>query len=758
MNRINAEKLLAALAASKKSMSAADALAASGLDDLAQVNDLAREMEQEGLLWITPMGNLLTPEKGRLTAATIVSQSEHFCFARPKDGSPDLFIPEERLNGAMLGDFVFVCDREEGAKGPSGAIRAIIRPGTHCFTGRHAVGKDGVTGFVCDAPLRYTIPLQSGGEVPMGEKVRVSVQRDKFGSLYAEVLQMYGSADSARICADAVLDGHNIPTVFPQEVLDAAAALEEGGIPAEELARRLDLRDEMIFTIDSAEAKDLDDAISLRATENGWHLGVHIADVSHYVRHGSVIDMEARKRGTSVYFADRVVPMLPEAISNGVCSLNAGTDKLAFSALMELDHNGNIVDYEFRKTVIHSKVRGVYAEVNEIFAGTASEEILAKYAPVMDALTEAKKLASVMRHAAHERGYMELDSVESKFIMDENGVCIDMMPRTTGEAEQLIEQMMVTANQAAAKLGKAKKLPFIYRVHEEPSAERLANLQELAVRLGFDARKLEPGVRQQDLSELLDKARETKYSRIISFQMLRTMAKARYDTSPIGHYGLALEDYSHFTSPIRRYSDTSIHRILSAYVDGMTPADIRREYYEFADEAAALSSDTEVRAMTAERDTEDRYAAEYLRAHVGECYHGTVNGVTEWGIYVQLDNTAEGFVSALMFPRNFCFDGLLSYSGGGKEPLTVGDSMEIRVVKADVASGMVDFEPADRPPNTPVEPRFPARGGHRPGGDHGGDKKPKNTYPKSDRSPSEGGFHKNKRSDNKHHNTRKRGR
>lgn len=757
MNQNNAEKLLAALAASKKSMSAADALAAVGLDTLDEINDLAREMELRGLLWVTPMGNFITPEKAKLTAATIVSQSEHFCFARPKDGSADIFIPEERLNGAMLGDLVYVCDREEGGKGPSGAIRQVVRPGTHCFTGRYGVGKDGVTGFVCDAPLRFTLPLLSGGPVNEGEKIRVRVQRDKFGTLQAELLQMYGSADSAKICADAVLDGHNIPTVFPPEVLEAAEEIGRQPIPQEEYDCRLDLRDALIFTIDSAEAKDLDDAISVEATDTGWKLGVHIADVSHYIRHGSVIDMEARKRGTSVYFADRVVPMLPEAISNGVCSLNAGEDKLAFSALMELDHAGNLTAYEFRKTVIHSKVRGVYAEVNEIFAGTASEEILEKYAPVLESLKEAKKLSDVLRHAAHQRGYMELDSVESKFIMDENGVCIDMAPRTSGEAEQLIEQMMLSANQAAAKVGRAKKLPFIYRVHEDPSAERLANLQELATRLGFNSRKLVPGVHQKDLAELLDAAKATKYSRIFSFQMLRTMAKARYDTDPIGHYGLVLDDYSHFTSPIRRYADTTIHRILSEVVGGEDLSAVRRKYYEFADEAATLASETEVRAMTAERDTEDRYAAEYLRAHVGECYHGTVNGVTEWGVYVQLDNTAEGFVSSLLFPHNFRFDGLLSYSGGGKEPLTVGDAMEIRVVKADVASGMVDFEPADRPPNTPVEPR-PMRGGQRSGGDHGGDRKPKHTGPKPDRFQNEGGFHKTKRSDNKHHNTRKRSR
>ena len=470
--------------------------------------------------------------------------------------------------------------------------------------------------------------------------------------------------------------------MFPPQALDEAEAIAQRTITPEELGSREDLRNELIFTIDGEDAKDLDDAISVKRTETGWSVGVHIADVSHYVTPGSALDAEALRRGTSVYFADRVVPMLPEAISNGVCSLGAGEDKLTFSALLEVNKNGELCAYRFCKSVIRSKVRGVYAQVNRLFDNTADEATKEKYRPIFSSLMEARELAHILRERARSRGMVELESRESRFVLDENGVCTDMYARSSGEAEQLIEQLMILANQAAAKLAKESKIPFVYRVHEEPSPQRLEALKEMASWMGFETRTVKPGLRPEALARLHEQAKKTKYARIVSYQILRTMAKARYDVRPIGHYGLALSDYCHFTSPIRRYPDTSIHRILSALVGGQSAAKLSRSYAAFAELSAAQSTECEMRAMNAERSAEACYAAEYMRSHLGEVFEGVISGVTEWGVYVELENTAEGFIRAEHLPGRYEFDGVLTYTNRfGGDTLTIGDRMRVKAVR-----------------------------------------------------------------------------
>lgn len=679
----------------------ANAIGCSSVKDLLEA---AKKLEAEGKLVFTKKGNLLSAAACGLVPARIVSQSQHFSFARPEDGGDDIYIPERAMHGAMLGDLVLIGHVEQAFKGPSGRIERVLKEGAHTITG---TVKHTAQGFAIkpDAAFRFEIPIRRGktGDFQEGQKVFAALSwSKKKDTIRAEVTKTYGRADSAKICADAIIDANGITVPFTKEALEEAARLKKAGISKKELEKRLDLREASIFTIDGADAKDLDDAISVEKLENGWKLGVHIADVSHYVREGSPLDEEAFSRGTSVYFADRVIPMLPTDISNGICSLNAGEDKLAFSALIQLDGTGKTTSYSFHKTVIRSKVRGVYAEVNQIFDGTASEEILKKYEIVSKTLADARELALLLKKRAVARGTMDLDSRESRFILDENGVCIDVQPRQSGEAEQLIEQMMITANEAAAAYARDLEIPFVYRVHESPSPDRLESLASLATMMGFDTRRIKEGVTSSDLAKLLKKAGETRYSRIISHQMLRTMAKAKYDSSPIGHFGLALADYCHFTSPIRRYPDTAIHRILSDAVNGTSKKELRKKYQQFAAEAARHSSECEVRAMTAERSAEDCYIAEYMNAHVGERFSGVVSGVTEWGVYVELENTAEGFIRADMLPKRMEYDGALCWrERGGNRQLTIGDTIEIMVAGADVASGLVDFIPA---PETTQEP------------------------------------------------------
>ncbi len=676
--------------------SARQLLKKTGVLDKLAFYDALRSLKDRRMILLDREHNAKLIPVGEDVEATLVSLSKNFGFARPDNGGDDIFIHGSALQGALVGDKIIVGDIRKDDRGPSGRVRRIVEHKPAQTTGTVSITDEGIE-FIPDNAIRYNLRMRERdlNGAKNGDKVMASLEQDYRGDwAYASVKKVFGSGRTARVCADAIVEQYGIPHVFPQEVLDEAERVGNEPISDEEYAKRLDLRGEPIFTIDSKDAKDLDDAISVKRTDFGYTLGVHIADVSHYVKEGSAIDEEAINRGTSVYFADRVIPMLPEVLSNGACSLNAGTDKLAFSALIELDKEGHITKYDFKKTIINSKVRGVYSEVNEILDGTASEEILNKYAPVMESLMTAKELADILKANSAARGTMELDSGESKFILDENGICIDIMPRVSGEAEQLIEQMMVTANIAAAKFSLDHKLPFLYRVHGTPDPKRVEELVTLLQLVGVPCKEIvKPNPETQDFAAILDRVRGLPCETLVSQRLLRTMEKARYSTEETGHFGLALSDYSHYTSPIRRYPDTSIHRVLSAFVEGMPAEEVRRRYAQFCETSAAESSRNEIRALIAERDAEDCYMAEYMSQHIGEHFEGTVSGVTMRGVFVRLENSVEGFVSLDAFEgEDFVYDGLITQRSPKRE-LTIGTPLPIIVASAYVATGKVDFVP-----------------------------------------------------------------
>lgn len=676
--------------------SARQLLKKTGVLDKLAFYDALRSLKDRRMILLDREHNAKLIPVGEDVEATLVSLSKNFGFARPDSGGDDIFIHGSALQGALVGDKIIVGDIRKDDRGPSGRVRRIVEHKPAQTTGTVSITDEGIE-LIPDNAIRYNLRMRERdlNGAKNGDKVMASLEQDYRGDwAYASVKKVFGSGRTARVCADAIVEQYGIPHVFPQEVLDEAERVGNEPISDEEYAKRLDLRGEPIFTIDSKDAKDLDDAISVKRTDFGYTLGVHIADVSHYVKEGSAIDEEAINRGTSVYFADRVIPMLPEVLSNGACSLNAGTDKLAFSALIELDKEGHITKYDFKKTIINSKVRGVYSEVNEILDGTASEEILNKYAPVMESLMSAKELADILKANSAARGTMELDSGESKFILDENGICIDIMPRVSGEAEQLIEQMMVTANIAAAKFSLDHKLPFLYRVHGTPDPKRVEELVTLLQLVGVPCKEIvKPNPETQDFAAILDRVRGLPCETLVSQRLLRTMEKARYSTEETGHFGLALSDYSHYTSPIRRYPDTSIHRVLSAFVEGMPAEEVRRRYAQFCETSATESSRNEIRALIAERDAEDCYMAEYMSQHIGEHFEGTVSGVTMRGVFVRLENSVEGFVSLDAFEgENFVYDGLITQRSPKRE-LTIGTPLPIIVASAYVATGKVDFVP-----------------------------------------------------------------
>ncbi len=700
-NEVN-ELILKALGEQSEPVERRDLLIFSGVLEIEEFNNALSYLEGIGKIIVDRKKVGLPETMGRLTAV-IVRQGRGFLFAQPdRDDIEDIFIHEKYTKGAVPGDKVMLKNITAGAKGFSAEVDKIIEKGSRIITGtvERPKIKAGRAYIMPDSMYSHHLRIVKGGELKSkeGDKVKAAVFYDqKEKRVYARVIKIYGKGDSARVCADAIIDSYGIPVRFPVPVKHEAAIAAARPVTGAELEGRLDLTDEPIFTIDGADAKDLDDAISVKKLEKGWELGVHIADVSHYVTSGSKLDEEARQRGTSVYFADRVIPMLPVEISNGCCSLNAGTKKLTFSCIMTLNEKAELVDYRFEKSVIISKVRGVYSEVNAILAGEADEQLREKYSAVYDEIFVAEELAEILKKKARRRGELGIETTELRFVLDEDGVCVDVSERERGETEELIEQFMIMANGAAAVYAKSAGIPFVYRVHEAPDEEKLASLAELAAACGFQTRRLKEGVHQTDLAALIEKAKETKYAGLISTQVLRSMSKARYDPRPLGHFGLSLEDYCHFTSPIRRYPDTSIHRILTDLVIGVPVDKIQSRYEEFAAESAKLSSEYELRAVRAERDTEKCYAAEYMRMHLGELYPGVVSGVTAKGIFVMIPNGIEGFIDLTLSDGTyFVFDGKTTTTDtkSGKS-YCIGDEVTIKVASANVALGQIDFVIAD---------------------------------------------------------------
>lgn len=649
-------------------------------------------------------GVFFTVRSGRADKALlckVVKLGKNFAFVMLEDGTSDIFIPGRFTKGAMPGDDVLVekfeHPRVEGSD--EGAILAILTEKNDLVgTVRRVEGR---LRFVPDDCPAITMPLARDCEGGAKDGDKVAVEILNRGSRQEDhrvgVAMRFGSSDEAKRCAKALLYAKDIRTRFPDKVRDEAKKFEGAEVSEKDCEGRMDLRALPIFTIDSAETKDIDDAISLtRTSDGGFELGVHIADVSNYVRPGTELDNEAFSRATSVYYADQVVPMLPKALSNGICSLNENELRLAFSCLMRLDKEGNLTDYRFVKSIIRSRVKGVYSEINALLAGTADAEIKAKYADVIDQLPAMKELYGHRARLRRERGCMDIESGEVKLILDENGRCVDVKKRTSGESESMIEEFMLLANQCAAHFARVKQIPFVYRVHEEPNAEKLERLHALLQACGINDHFAKDVPTPKELSAILEGVRGTPYEQIINTGMLRCMSKALYEEKPKGHYGLVLKDYAHFTSPIRRYPDLAIHRIMTDMLKGTEKETMILRYTDFAERASKQSSEREVIAMQIERKAEDCYKAEYARRHLGECYEGTISGVTQRGLFIELDNGVEGFVpaSSLTPSGTSLTEGVRLTDPASGKTWSLGDRMMITIVRADVNLGKIDFEVA----------------------------------------------------------------
>lgn len=642
-----------------------------------------------------------------------------FGFASPlEEEGEDLFIAPDSTMSAMTGDTVLVHRYRRGeagyTRGSEGEVTRILEHGNTEIIGTFAMrGAEGVV-VPDNEKLHAEVSVRGSdiGAAHPGDKVAVRItayprrrRGEELFRLEGYVTAVFGRAETREANYAAVLHQNGIPTEFSDdaewEAEDAAARpLREEG--------RLDFRDQPTLTIDSADAKDLDDAVSLSRTDGGWLLGVHIADVSEYVREGGVLDREAYERGTSVYFVDKVVPMLPVALSNGACSLNGGETRYALSAFLTIGEDGVTRGCEFKKTLIRSDVRGVYSEVNDLFENGRASAFAQKYDAVYDMLADMRVLYETLRRAAEARGQLNLESTEAKILLDEKGLPVDIVPRVRGTAELMIEQFMLAANIGAATWLHARGLPCLYRVHEDPMPEKISAFAVFAHNMGLDVTGITGGVSSARLGQLLGEAAEKGVGEVVSGVLLRSLAKARYSEKPGSHYGIAAPLYCHFTSPIRRYPDLFVHRAISSALTGSRlpshPA-----------ESARVTSDAEMRAVTAERQIEDIYMAQYCSFHIGEEYDASVSSVCSFGVFAKTDKLFEGLVpiEALFgaWVRPEYNAERMTITGGG-QTYRLGDRLRIRIERADVASGQIDFALASAPVSSAPSQKQP-EGGYR---------------------------------------------
>ncbi len=619
-------------------------------------------------------------------------------FVRLEVGA-DVFIPAARTMGALDGDTVEVeyklyTDRF-GVEKTEGRVKKTVEYGRKTvigilteelvLLGRRRRGY--VLLLIPDDPKlsERRIRIESAGAAFIGDKVEARLNRGR--EIVGDVIRVFGDAETFGANYEAHLAECGIEREFSEAALKEAARVAEEPVCAD---GRIDRRRQVIFTVDGAGAKDLDDAISVKKLSSGiWQLGVHIADVSHYVGERTALDRTAMSRGTSVYFTDKVVPMLPEVISNGCCSLNAGEDKYALSAVINIDKTGELLGVKIEKSVINSCVRGVYSEVNAIFEERASDAVLEKYKRVIPMLMKMRELYNILKKKSIARGALELDFPEAEVALDKDGRPNGILKRERGDAEMMIEQFMLAANEAVAKHLTELGVPCVYRIHEPPPEDKLREFVKYVHNLGFDTSYVSmTAAGPEDMSRLLSAAEEKGLFAPVSYTMLRTMSKARYSENGVGHYGLALRHYCHFTSPIRRLADLATHRIIHKVLfDGKRG----EQYSSYARRAAAAASDAEMRAVSAERRIENMYKALYMSDYVGEEFSAVVNSVTSFGLFVELENTCEGLVPISELDGAPVFDEKTLTIRSSRVRYSLAERVRVRLEEVDVMRGKLRF-------------------------------------------------------------------
>lgn len=701
-----------------------------GLDDAMDFKafvELLNALEQDGRIVLTRTGRYGVPERMDLVRGRLQAHAKGFAFLIPDDREhPDVYIHANDQKSAMNGDIVLVRVTSKSPQGGrlEGEVVRIVRRGVEQVVG--VFQNLEAYGFVLPDDKRINrdifIPRESFKGAVDGEKVvaRIVSYPEGRAAAEGEIIEILGHKDDPGVDILSVIRKHQLPEAFPPEVMKEAEQAPDS-ITEEEIIRqgRRDLRGLNIVTIDGEDAKDLDDAVNVERLENGhYKLGVHIADVGYYVREKSELDKEAYDRGCSVYLVDRVIPMLPHRLSNGICSLNPQVDRLTLSCEMEFNEHMKVVKHDIFTSVIRTKERMTYKNVRKIVEDE-DPELMERYRPLVPDFMLMKELAMKLRDARMRRGAVDFDFEESKIIVDENGKAVDIVKRERTVAEQIIEEFMLAANETVAEHFHWLKVPFLYRIHEDPDPEKLQNFMAFAANFGYQIKGRGNSVHPRALQTLLEDIRGTKEQTVISTMMLRSMKQAKYDAESTGHFGLAAEYYTHFTSPIRRYPDLVIHRVIREVIENGGALSPQRHDYLAGrmPDIAQQSSERERIAVEAERDTEQLKKAEYMQDKVGEEFEGVISSVTSFGMFIELENTVEGLIrlSALTDDYYHFDEQHMALIGERTSKVfRIGDEAKIRVARVNMDDHTIDFEMVDMKPRAAGERRgygFEGRGG-----------------------------------------------
>ena len=673
-----------------------DLLGLTSVDELKELIKTLNSMEESLKVYRTKKDRYLLFNNSNLKIGKMIANKKGFGFV-DIEGPEDVYIAPANMNNAIHGDDVIVEIITKKSLQMEGRIVKIISRKLKQMVGELYYDKNGHPCIdLDDEKVRINVQIDKDktlGAMP-GHKVLVKITNKlKDNNYRGEVIRILGHKNDPGVDILSIVAKYDIPDTFPDYVIAELDSIPDS-VSLQEMAGRVDLRDQVIFTIDGDDTKDIDDAISIEKLENGhYKLGVHIADVSYYVKEESKLDEEAYLRGTSVYLADRVIPMLPHKLSNGICSLNPNVDRLSISCIMEIDNNGNTVDYDIFESVIRSRIQMTYKKVNKILEENIVDP---EYEPYVEKLQLMAELAKILRKMKEKRGYIDFDIDEAKIIVNEDGKAIDVVKRERGVGEKLIEDFMIAANECVATHIYFMELPFLYRIHGEPNEEKINNFLKFISVLGYKVTMKSKEITPIVLQDILKQLKEKKEFHILSALLLRSMQKAVYDKNNIGHFGLGSKCYTHFTSPIRRYPDTTVHRLLRKY---LFLHQMDRDTINYLDNKLIVigqhTSETERAAAECEREVDDMKMAEYMMDHIGEEFDGIVNTVTNFGMFVELSNLVEGLVRLDDLSDDYYVFDEETFSLKGahnKRGYRLGDEVRVRVKAANKEAKTIDFE------------------------------------------------------------------
>lgn len=654
-------------------------------DDMEEFSAILSQLIAEGKIFISKKGRYAVCEKNQLFPGVLRTNPRgRFGFVTCENFEEDIYIPKDSLNTAIDRDHVLVKITGKDRGRYEGAVRDVLERANTTITG---VLDDNFCAAPDNARIFAKIKITDPGDAKCGDRVLLEItDYAKNGDIFASVISVLGNSRDIKTLTEAIIFEHNITKEFSADALKEAESFPDS-ISDEDTLGRLDLTDEVIFTIDGDDARDFDDAVSLKILKNGnYELGVHIADVTHYVTPDSALDSDAKERATSVYLPDRVIPMLPKRLSNGLCSLNPNVKRLTLSVIMEIDKNGQVLKNKIAKSVICSCQRMTYNNVAKIFDG--DEELCEKYKAIVPTLKEMLKLSRILTKRRELRGSINFDFPESQVILGDDGFPKDIVKVVRNDAHKMIEEFMLVANETVAEFSFWSDIPFVFRVHKEPDGEKIESFRRFIGGFGLYIKGNE--VYPKDLQQILDQVKDTPNETIIGTYMLRSLMKAEYLPECAGHFGLAAKYYCHFTSPIRRYPDLMIHRILKDFLDGKDVS----AFYNTVGETSSHSSDKEREAELCERDTTDLLKAAYISDFVGCEAKATISGVTSFGIFAELENTVEGLIRLETIRDDFYeFDEDSRRIVGKRHGkiYKVGDEIEIEIVRADLLTRQIDF-------------------------------------------------------------------